>query len=96
MEGDAPSAEDVLRHITVSTSDGPGGRQLPVPEGGRQHDVRLLDLQRRLRRRGQPGGAAQTARRAGPLRVRVGLDLADEPAGALQPGVGGPAGQAVE
>ena len=59
--------------------------------------VRLLDLQRRLRRRGQPGRAAQAAR---PSRTAcapgVGLGLADEPADPLQPGVGRPGGQAVE
>ena len=60
------------------------------------HRLRLLDLHRRVRRRGQPGRPAQAARRAGPLRARVGLDVADEPAGALQPRVGRPAGPAVE
>ena len=83
-------------HQRCRPDDGPGGQQLPRPQGRRQHRVRVLDLQRRLRRRGQPGGAAQTARRAGALRVRVGLDVADEPPGALQPRVGRPAGPAVE
>ena len=39
-------------------------------------------------RRGQPGGAAQAARPSRNVHVRVGLVVADEPAGALQPGVG--------
>ena len=43
--------------------DGQGRRQLPDSEGRRQHDVRVLDLQRRVRRRGQPGGATHAARR---------------------------------
>ena len=58
--------------------------------------VRVLDLQRRVRRRGQPGRPAQTARRAGAARPGVGLDVAAEPADALQPGVRRPPGPAVE
>ena len=38
--------------------------------------VRLLDLQRRVRGRGEPGPAAQAALGAGPVRRRMGLDLA--------------------
>ena len=97
MDGDEPSGEDVLRRISgVDLTTGRAVDELPRPQGRRQHRVRVLDLQRRLRRRGEPGGAAQTARPAGTVRVRVGLDVADEPAGALQPRVGRPAGPAVE
>ena len=60
MDGDEPSARGrAAADQRVRRDDGPGGRQLHVAEGRRHHDVRLLDLQRRVRRRGQPGGAAQ-------------------------------------
>ncbi len=74
----------------------PYGQRVPGPAGGRQHDVRLLDLQRRVRRRDEPGPAAQAALGAGPVRRRMGLDLAAEPAGAVQPGLRRPTGPAVE
>ena len=70
MEGDEPSAEDVLRRDQRGgPDDGPRRRQLPVAEGRRFHDVRMLDLQRGVRRRDEPGGAAQAARQ----QVRRGL-----------------------
>ena len=54
-------------------------------EARRLDRVRLLDLLRRLRRRGQPGPAAQAALGAGRGRRRVGLGVAGEPAHPLQP-----------
>ena len=67
---------------------------------GRRHDrLRVLDLLRLLRRRRQPAAPAQPR---GPRRpggrlglARVGLGVAGQPARALQPRVGRPAGQAV-
>ena len=58
--------------------------------------MRLLDLLRRLRRRGQPVHAAQARAGAGPRRGGVGLGVADEPARALQPRLGRPRRHAVE
>ena len=49
-------------------------------EGRRLDLVRLLDLLRRVRRRGQPGPSPQAALGAGPGRRRVGLGLAGQPA----------------
>ena len=51
---------------------------------------------RRLRRRGQPGRAAQARRRAELGGTGVGLGVADEPAHPLQPRLGRPGRQAVE
>ena len=64
-------------------------------EGRRVDARRLLDLHRRLRRRGQPGGPPQA--RQGPVlgRSGVGLGVAGQPAHPLQPRVGGPRGAAV-
>ncbi len=56
------------------------------PAQGRRIDgLRMLDLQRRLRRRGQPGGAAQARIRAELDRAGVGLGLARQPADPVQP-----------
>ena len=72
-DGDEPSAEDVLRRINgYDLTTGRAGRRLPRPQGRRLDVVRLLDLQRRVRRRGQPGRPAQAARRAGPDRPEWG------------------------
>ena len=71
-------------------------RRLPRAQGRRLHGVRLLDLLRRVRGRGEPGRAPQAALGAGPVRRGVGLDVAGEPAGALQPLLGRPRGQALE
>ena len=57
---------------------------------------RLLDLLRCPRRRGEPGGAPQARPRAELGRQRVGLGLARQPPGALQPRLGRPGRQAVE
>ena len=73
-----------------------GRRQLSRAQGRRLHRLRLLDLLRRLRGRGEPGRAPQAALGAGPVRRRVGLDVAREPPRALQPRLGGPGRQAVE
>ena len=79
------------------------GEQAGQPAAGlhrharRRLDVRrLLDLQRHLQGRHQPGGPAQARPRAGLGRGRVGLGLADGPPHALQPRLGRPRGQAVE
>ena len=58
--------------------------------------VRMLDLLRRLRRRGQPDRAAHAGARAELDRRAVGVGLAGEPPDPLQPRVGGPAGAPVE
>ena len=58
-------------------------------EARRLDRVRLLDLLRRVRRRGQPGAAPQAALGAGPGRRRVGLGVAGQPAHPLQPRVRG-------
>ncbi len=73
-----------------------GRQQLPRAQGRRLHRLRLLDLLRRLRGRGEPGRAPHAALGAGPVRRRVGLDVAREPPRALQPRLGRPGRQAVE
>ena len=76
-----------LRTPTASRS-----RRYTELQGRRLDRVRLLDLLRRLRRRRQPGGAAQAA--AGSrdwVALRVGLGVAGEPADPLQPRLGRPA-----
>ena len=57
---------------------------------------RLLDLLRCPGRRGEPGRPPQARPGAELGRQRVGLGLARQPPGALQPGVGRPGRQAVE
>ncbi len=65
-------------------------------QGRRLHVLRLLDLLRGVRRRGEPGRPPRARRAAELGRQRVGLGLAGEPAGAVQPRLGGPGRQAVE
>ena len=72
------------------------GERVHGVEERRVHRVRLLDLLRRVRRRGQPVDAPPSRPGAGPRRRRVGLGVADEPPGPLQPGLRRPRGQAVE
>ena len=90
-----PSADAVLREINGT---GPATRPLRLhrPEERRLDGVRLLDLLRRLRRRGQPVHAAQARQGAGPRRGGVGLGVAGEPAHALQPRLGRPRRRTVE
>ena len=54
-----PDAEAVLREINGIGPDGARAVVLHADEGRRLDHRRLLDLLRRLRRRGQPGRAAQ-------------------------------------
>ena len=54
-----PDAEAVLREINGIGPDGARAVVLHADEGRRLDHRRLLDLHRRLRRRGQPGRAAQ-------------------------------------
>ena len=70
--------------------------RLHEAQGRRLHHLRLLDLLRRVLRRGQPGGAPQARQRAELDRPRVGLGLAGEPAHPVQPRVRRPGRQAVE
>ena len=58
--------------------------------------LRVLDLRRRVRRRGQPDGPPQARLRAELGRARVGLGLARQPADPVQPGLGRPGRQALE
>ena len=71
-----PSAEAVLAEVNGWDGDGKPLSAYTRAEGGRLHRVRLLDLLRRVRRRGQPGGAAQARPRAELDRPRVGLGVA--------------------
>jgi len=65
-------------------------------ESRRIHLRRLLDLYRGLRRQRESGGPAQAWQRRRSERPEMGLGLAGESAGALQPGVGRSAGPSVE
>ena len=94
MEGDEPSAEErAATHQRLRPEHGAGRQRLHRPQTGRQHLVRLLDLQRGVRRRGQPGGTSAVPAGPAAVRARMGLDLADEPAGPVQPRVGRPQGR---
>ena len=75
--------------------DGQGGARLPAAQGRRLDGVRLLDLRGLLRRRRQPGRAAQARLAAVVGGARVGLGVAHEPAHPLQPRLGRPRRQAV-
>ena len=68
----------------------PGALGVHPAQGRRLDRVRLLDLLRGVRRRGQPGPAAQAALGAGLGGQRVGLGVAGQPAPALQPCLGRP------
>src|SRR4029453_11880058 len=61
---------------------------VPRPQGRRIYLLWQLDLLRRLRRGGQPGGPAQAVARAGADGAWGGLGVAAEPADSLQPRVG--------
>ncbi len=91
-----PSAEAVLREINGTGPDGKALSAYTAAEGRRLDALRLLDLLRRLRRRGQPGRPPQARAGAGLGRAGVGLGVAGQPADALQPGLGRPGRQAVE
>ena len=92
-----PSAEDVLRRINgydVATGKAVNGYLELKADGSTACGCWIYSG--RLRGRGEPGRAPQAALGAGPVRRRVGLDLAREPARALQPRLGRPGRQAVE
>ena len=65
-------------------------------QGRRLHVLRLLDLRRRVRRRGEPGRPARTRRASRTGSPRVGLGVAGEPAVDVQPCLGRPGRPAVE
>ena len=92
-----PSAEAVLREINgYQVSEGsPVASFLDLRNDG-SHCIWLLDLHRRVCRRGQPGRPPEAPDRAGRGGGRVGLGVAGEPADPLQPGVGRPGRAAVE
>ena len=102
IEGE-PDLEKVLRRSTVTSVERDSTRDTGRPRAGerllraegRRHDgVRLLDLQRRLSRAGpQPGARAQAHRQPAP--AGMGLRLAAEPPGAVQPRLGRPRRPAV-
>ena len=100
-----PDARPVRRAQRRGGADGDqrlrGRDQAPAvgvhrDEGRRLDARRLLDLHRRVRRRGQPGRAPQA--RQGPVlgRAGVGLGVAGQPAHPLQPRLGRPRRHAVE
>ena len=89
-------AHAVLREINGT---GPDGRALSAYtqlKAGRVDALRLLDLLRGLRRRGQPGPAAKAALGTGPGSPRMGLGMAGQQADPLQPGLGRPRRDPVE
>ena len=89
----SPSAEAVLREINgYEVATGRPLSTLHRDEGRRLHRRRLLDLLRRLRRRGQPGRPAQ-ARHGSRTRCAPewGWAWPAEPAHPLQPRLGRPA-----
>ena len=83
-----PDAQAVLREINGFGPDGEPLSGLPRPKTGRDDVLRVLDLLRRLQGRREPGRPQEAGRRAELGRARVGLGLADEPAGPLQPCLG--------
>ena len=91
-----PDAEAVLREINGVGPRRQGAVELHADEGRRLDVRRLLDLLRRLRRRGQPGRPPQAAPGAERGGARVGLGVAAQPPDPLQPRLGRPRGQAVE
>ena len=73
------------------------GRRLPGPQRRRRIDVRrVLDLHRRVRRRGQSGRRPHAAGSSRTISPGMGLGMAGQPADPLQPGFGRPGRQAVE
>ena len=95
LEGDEPQARRAQEHQWLQPRHRRAARRIPGSESRRQHLVRLLDLQRCLRRRSQPGGPARTGRRTG-LRPRVGMGVAIRPEDSVQPGLCRPGGPALE
>ena len=93
---DDPDADAVLAEINGWDADGKPRLVLHPAQIRRLDRGRLLDLLRRPRRRGEPGRPPQARPRAELGRQRVGLGLAGQPPGALQPGLGRPGRQAVE
>ena len=86
-------AEAVLREINGCGADGqPLSAYTELKDDG-STTLRLLDLLRLLRRRGQPGARGAEPARADLGRARVGLGLAREPPHPLQPGLGRPDGR---
>ena len=94
--GDADESRAPTPSCRRSAASTAGGAALVVQraEGRRLDGVRLLDLQRLLRRRRQPDRPPQARPRADLGGARVGLGVAGEPAHPLQPGVGRPDRQA--
>ncbi len=93
-------AEAVLReingqHLTGDKAGAAPGR-LHRDACGRLDLWWLLDLYRRLRRRGQPRRQPHAGTRAVAGRARLGLGLARQPPHPLQPRLGRPAGPALE
>ena len=82
------TAQAVLREINGTGPDGAALSAYTELKADGSTALRLLDLLRRLRRRGQPGPAAQAALGAGLGRRRVGLGVAGQPADPLQPRLG--------
>ena len=91
-----PDAEAVLAEVNGWDGDEQAGGLLHPAEGRRLDRRGLLDLLRGLRRRGQPGRPPQAGQPAELGGERVGLGLAGEPAGAVQPGLRRPGGEALE
>ena len=73
---DEPEAEAVLAEISGWDADGKPLSTYLRPQGRRQHGLRLLDLLRRLRGRGEPDGPTPARQRAELGGAGVGLGLA--------------------
>ena len=86
---DEPVAEAVLAEINGWNADGEMLSSLHRAAQRRQYRGRMLDLLRRLRRRREPGGPAQTDRGAGLGRRGMGVGLAGQSTHPVQPCVGG-------
>ena len=91
-----PSPEAVLREINGWGPDGKALSAYTELKDDGSTTARLLDLHRRLRRRGQPVRPPQARPRAEHRRARVGLGVAGQPPDPLQPRLGRPRRQAVE
>ena len=79
----------------LHAAEGRAGARVRGAEGRRLDRLRLLDLLGLLQGRREPDRAPEVRARADLGRAGVGLGLADEPAAALQPRLGGPGRQAV-